>query len=63
MVVKNMLPFSIPIIIRHPIFRVPKRDHHFDNHPHGSEVKDLKAKRSMGMVSDGLGGTSLSLRL
>ena len=32
MVVKITVPFWIPIIIRHLIFRVPKRDHHFDNH-------------------------------
>ena len=29
-----MVPFWIPIIIRHLIFSVPKRDHNFDNHPH-----------------------------
>ena len=34
-VVKIMVPFWIPIIIRHLIFRVPKKiDHNFDNHPH-----------------------------
>ena len=27
-----MVPFWIPTIIRHLIFRVPKRDHNFDNH-------------------------------
>ena len=34
-VVKIMIPFWIPIIIRHLIFRVPpqKRYHNFDNHP------------------------------
>ena len=32
-VVKVMVPFWIPIIIRHLIFRVPNRDHNFDNHP------------------------------
>ena len=33
-----MVPFWIPIIIRHLIFRVPnlKRDHNFDNHPYGN---------------------------
>ena len=31
-VVKIMVPFWIPIIIRHLVFRVPKRDHNFDNH-------------------------------
>ena len=29
-----MVPFGIPIIIRHLIFRVHQRDHHFDNHPY-----------------------------
>ena len=36
-VVKIMVPFWIPIIIRPLIFRVPgapKEDHNFDNHPH-----------------------------
>ena len=28
-----MVPFLVPIIIRHLLFRVPKRDHNFDNHP------------------------------
>ena len=29
-----MVPFWVPIIVRHLIFRVPKkRDHNFDNHP------------------------------
>ena len=38
-VVKIMVPFWIPIIIRHLIFRDPKRDHNFDNHPYsGSPV-------------------------
>ena len=33
MVVKIMVPFWIPTTIRHLIFRVPKRDRNFDNHP------------------------------
>ena len=33
-VFKMMVPFWIPIIIRHLIFRVPKRDHKIDNHPY-----------------------------
>ena len=32
-VVKMMVPFWIPIIIRHLILGYPKRDHKFDNHP------------------------------
>ena len=28
-----MVPFGVPIIIRHLLFRVPKRDHNIDNHP------------------------------
>ena len=35
-VVKIMVPFWIPTIIRHLIFRAPKRDHNFDNHPYGT---------------------------
>ena len=34
-VVKIMVPFWVPIIIRHLIFRVPKKkDHNSDNHPY-----------------------------
>ena len=28
-----MVPFWLPIIVPHLIFRVPKTDHKFDNHP------------------------------
>ena len=34
-VVKIMVPFWVPSIIRHLLFRVPKRDPNFDNHPIG----------------------------
>ena len=33
-VVKIGVPFGVPIIIRHLLFRVPKRDPNFDNHPY-----------------------------
>ena len=33
-----MVPFWIPIIKRPQIFRVPKRDHNFDNHPIKGEL-------------------------
>ena len=33
MVVKIMVPFWVPIIIRHLIFRVIKTDYNLDNHP------------------------------
>ena len=33
-VVKVMVPFVIPITIRHLILGYPKRDHTFDNHPY-----------------------------
>ena len=29
-----MVPFGIPLILRHRTFRVPKRDHNLDNHPY-----------------------------
>ena len=32
--VKIMVPFWVPIITRHLVFRVSKRDSNFDNHPH-----------------------------
>ena len=35
-VVKIMVPFWVPNIVRHLIFRVPKWDHNFDNHPFAS---------------------------
>ena len=46
-VVKIMIPFWIPIIIRHLIFRVPEKgDHNFDNHPSNA----LKAATCEGRV-------------
>ena len=37
-VVKIMVPFWVPIIIRHLLFRVPKIwGHNFDNYPHRFE--------------------------
>ena len=36
-VVKIMVPFWVPILVRHLIFRVPKKTgHNFDNHPYSS---------------------------
>ena len=33
-VLKIMVPFWVPIVVRHLIFRVPKTlNHNFDNHP------------------------------
>ena len=44
LVVKIMVPFWVPIIIRHLLFRVPKkRDPNFDNHPHVFEVFGTRA--------------------
>ena len=43
MVVKIMVPFWVPIIVRHLIFRVPKRDHNFDNHTFAVNKKDYNA--------------------
>ena len=37
-VVKILVPFWVPIIVRHLIFRVPnKRDPNFDSHPHANQ--------------------------
>ena len=33
-VVKIMVPFWVPIIIRHHYLGYPKRDHNFDNYPY-----------------------------
>ena len=34
-VVKIMVPFWVPNVVRHLLFRVPKRDPNFDNYPCG----------------------------
>ena len=33
-IIKMMVPFWVLAIIRHLVFRGPKRDHDFDNHPY-----------------------------
>ena len=38
-VVKIMVPFWVPIIIRHLLFRYPKRDLNFDNYPYSLALK------------------------
>ena len=39
-----MVPFWVPIIIRHLIFLgYPTRDHSFDNHPSGSSHRHLQS--------------------
>ena len=43
-----MAPFRVPIIIRHLIFRYPKRDHNFDNHPY-TESKNEAQWQSSGV--------------
>ena len=44
-VVKIMVPFGVPDIVRHLLFRVPKkRDHNFDHHPYGSSEHKGPAK-------------------
>ena len=42
-----MVRFWMPIIIRHLIFRVPKRDHNFGNHPHTTITHMF---RSLGLI-------------
>ena len=37
-----MVPLWIPIIIRHLLFRVPKKGHNFDNHPYILEPYSLR---------------------
>ena len=32
-VVNMMVPFGVPVTIRHLIYRVPKKGSYFDNHP------------------------------
>ena len=39
-----MVPFLFPVIILHLIFRVPKRDHNFDNYPGIETSETLEAK-------------------
>ena len=43
-VVKIIVPFWIPIKVRHLIFRVPKRDHTFDNYTHDPLIVPWKAR-------------------
>ena len=41
-VVNIRIPFWVPIRIRHLIFRVPKKDHNFDNYPYSSREVGLR---------------------
>ena len=34
-----MVPFRVPIMIRHLLFRVPNKDLNFNNYPHGMELR------------------------
>ena len=51
-VVKIMVPFWMPTVIRHLIFRHSKRDHDFDNHPYNPLYNPLV--RSLDYDSSGL---------
>ena len=37
-----MVPVWVPIIIRHLLFRAPKRDFNFDNYPFGGILKGIR---------------------
>ena len=39
-VVEITVPSGIPVMIRHLIFRIPERDHYFDNHPYTGSYRD-----------------------
>ena len=55
-VLKIMVPAWVPIIIRHLIFRVPKkRDHNFDNHPLGARAWSLGSHELVAPSHRGLG--------
>ena len=45
-VVKIMVPFWVPILIRGLIFRVPKRDHNFDIHPYRVNIVVIRVRVS-----------------
>ena len=46
-VVKTMVPFWVLNIIRHLVFRGPKRDHNFDNRPHDWRLMELAMFRNV----------------
>ena len=45
-VVKFLVPFWGPIIIRQLLFRVPKRDHNFDNHSYEVQPSTLNSREA-----------------
>ena len=51
-VVKIMVPFWVPMILPHLIFRVPKkRDHNFDNHPYEHhELSRITSGQGVGLT-------------
>ena len=49
-VVKIMVPLSVPNVVRHLIFRVPpKRDPYFDNHPYGLWLQNCRTSECSGL--------------
>ena len=68
MVVKIRVPFWVPIIIRHLLFRVTiKRDPNFDNHPYTEALIDqvqfkvLQEIRGLSISSRGTGVRSTDI--
>ena len=49
-VVKIMVPFWIPSIIRHLVYRGPKKgDHNFDNHPYSWPMEQTPPESNRGI--------------
>ena len=40
-----MVPFWVSNIIRHLLFKVPKKDHNFDNYPYKTTSQTMKPER------------------
>ena len=67
-----MVPVGIPIIIRHLIFRVPKKELlFFDSHPYANRASlneslglpPCTASESFGLEAEGVAKTCSSLRM
>ena len=60
---QNYGAFWIPSIIRHLIFRVPQRDHNFDNHPFRVQGRGCMSSRTwnIGFAGPGSGASGFKL--
>ena len=61
--VKIMVPFWVPNIVRHLLFRVPKRDPSFENHPYNYICIATGLRMSGKAESSRVGGFSVGFGL